>query len=409
MTLVDRCRRGDIDPAVTQAALNENMSAEELAQRIARGTAVIPRNKARNFSAVAIGEGLKIKINANIGTSALDSSCDQELQKLECAVRYGAHSVMDLSTGRDLHDVLGRVLAHSPVMIGTVPLYAAACRGSFDKEQLFAEIETQAKAGVDFMTLHCGITKHTLERHDPSSRVTGIVSRGGAIVARYMKQHGCENPFYEHYDRLLEIARAHEITISLGDGLRPGAGADSLDALQLGELYTLGELVTRARDAGVQVMVEGPGHVPLNEIAAQVALQKKVCQGAPFYVLGPLVTDSVPGYDHIAAAIGGALAAWHGADFLCYVTPAEHLCLPDIEDVRQGVIASVIAARAAEVARGYPDAVARDRRISQARKAFDWETIFELACDGEYARAKQKTTPPDKMCTMCGELCAMRQ
>jgi len=409
MTLIDRCRRGEVDPIVKEAAAKENMSAGDLARRVAEGKAVIPRNRARSFKAEAIGEGLRVKINANIGTSSLDSSLKNEIEKLHCAVRYGAHSVMDLSTGADHREVLARVLEESPVMIGTVPLYAAASGGAkFDRDSLFRQIEAQAKAGVDFMTLHCGLTKSALEQYDPSQRVTGIVSRGGALLARYMKTNGCENPLYEEFDWLLDIARTYEITLSLGDGLRPGAGADSLDTLQLSELCILGSLVRRAREAGVQVMVEGPGHVPMNEIGAQIALQKKICDGAPFYVLGPLVTDSVPGYDHIAAAIGGAIAAWHGADFLCYVTPAEHLTLPDLEDVREGVIASVIAARAAEVARGYPAAISRDRRISEARKAFDWETIFSLACDPDGARAKRKKTDSAQMCTMCGELCAMR-
>lgn len=418
-TQLQYANRGVVTPEMEQAALHDGVSPNWLCSQISLGRCVLPKNINRTFKARAIGEGLSTKVNANIGTSGKRCHIDEELDKLNVAVKYGADSVMDLSTGGDLHQILQKVLKHSPVMVGTVPIYTVVARKDiapdsdkalFDPEEIFTEIETQAKMGVDFMTLHCAITKSSIRFFDTFKRTTGIVSRGGSLIYKYIKTTGLENPLYEHYDRILEICQKYDVTISLGDGLRPGCGADANDSIQIEELLVQGELVQRARAKGVQVMVEGPGHMPLNQIEMNMKLMKRVCDGAPLYVLGPLTTDAAAGYDHIAGAIGGAIAATHGANFLCYVTPAEHLCLPTTEDVKQGVVASRIAAHSADVANGLPLAVINDLKLSQARYSLNWGKMFDFMLEPELARKRkdESESKTDDYCTMCGELCAMK-
>lgn len=394
----------------------EGIEPERLARLLASGRAVIPCNpRHTKLAPCGIGEGLRVKINANIGTSKDHADLKEELEKLRTAIRYGADAVMDLSTGGDTRGVRRRIVAASTVPVGTVPIYEAACRKagsggvlSMSSDDLFRSIVEHAKDGIDFMTVHCGVTNETAESLKKHKRVTGVVSRGGAILVAWMHHNGAENPLFSEYDYLLELAKEHGFALSLGDGLRPGSTADASDIPQMHELMVLGKLVERARAAGVQAMVEGPGHVPMNQIEANVKIEKAVCRGAPFYVLGPLVCDVGAGYDHIVGAIGGAIAAYHGADFLCYVTPSEHLSLPTADDVREGVIASRIAAHAADLARG------RDRdwdlRMSSARKAFDWESMFDLTLDPDKARAYRRRRKPrsPEVCSMCGDLCAMK-
>lgn len=394
----------------------EGVEPARLNKLFISGRVVIPSNPRHgNLRPCAIGEGMRIKVNANIGTSRDYVNVKEELEKARVAIRYGADAIMDLSTGGNLKDIRRKIIKASTVPVGTVPIYEAVCRTAgkggpttMDADDLFKTIESHAKEGVDFMTVHCGVTKKTAASLKKHRRVTGVVSRGGALLVAWMHENGQENPLYEDYDHLLDMARDYGFTLSLGDGLRPGSIADATDVPQLHELIVLGKLVERARDAGVQAMVEGPGHVPLNQIEANVRIEKAVCKGAPFYVLGPLVCDVGAGYDHITGAIGGALAAYFGADFLCYVTPSEHLSLPTVDDVREGVVASRIAAHAADIARGRD--ASWDRRMSAARKAFDWETMFDLSVDPEKARAyhDRRRSKSDKVCSMCGELCAMK-
>jgi len=420
MTQMLAARRGEITPAMEQVLAGERISTTDLLSGVAAGTIAIPANRNHHdLKAYGIGKGLKVKINANLGTSSDASDLEGELAKLKVAVDYGAHAVMDLSTGGDLDEVMQAILAHCPVPLGTVPIYRVAQEGvarhgffgDVTVDEMFAVIERQARLGVDFMTIHCGVNLRTLESLKECGRVTDVVSRGGAFMVEWMIYNERENPFYEYYDRLLEIALEHDVTLSLGDGLRPGCLADASDRPQLQELIYLGELTDRAREAGVQVMIEGPGHVPLNQIATNMQIQKSICKEAPFYVLGPLVTDVAPGYDHITAAIGGAVAAAAGADFLCYVTPAEHLCLPTAEDVREGVIASLIAAHAGDIARGLPGALDWDRQMAEKRKQLDWQGQIELAIDPEKARARRRESLPadEEVCTMCGEFCAIKK
>ncbi len=398
------------------AAEAEGVEPDVLERLLQQGRVVIPLNP-RHGSArpTAIGEGMSVKINANIGTSRDLVDVAQELEKVRVAVEFGADAVMDLSTGGNIGDIRRQVMKEASVPVGTVPIYEAMCRAAergdplgMSPEDLFKVIEQHAKDGVDFMTVHCGVTRATAETLRASGRVTGVVSRGGAMLIAWMHQNDAENPLYSDYDHLLDLARDHGFTLSLGDGLRPGSVADATDAPQVEELKVLGQLVGRARDAGVQVMVEGPGHVPLDQVEHNVRLEKAVCDGAPFYVLGPLVCDVAVGYDHIAGAIGGALAAYHGADFLCYVTPSEHLALPTVDDVREGVIASRIAAHAADLARGRGGDW--DRRMSEARRAFDWPRMFELSMNPAKAKEYRERGRREgsQACSMCGELCAMK-
>jgi len=418
MTLLESARQGKITAEMEQAAQYDGVPPEEIREKLARGVVVVPKNRLHNFSARGIGAGLSTKINANIGTSASHANFPEELGKLKTAIDAGADAVMDLSTGGDIDAILSAMIADSSVMIGTVPIYRSVSRlfqegrktGELTEEMIFKDIEDEAKMGVDFITVHCGITRRTLEVLGGCERVMGIVSRGGSLMAEWTMLHKRENPLYEYFDRLLEIARQYEVTLSLGDGLRPGAIHDAEDRAQIAELTVLGELVERARKAGVQAMVEGPGHVPLNRIAGDMKLQKRLCGGAPYYVLGPLPTDIAPGYDHIVGAIGGAIAAANGADFLCYVTPAEHLGLPTLHDVYDGVIASRIAAHIGDIEKGIPGAWERNERMSSARRRFDWEGMFSLAIDPARARrVRDLTEDKDRdVCTMCGELCAIK-
>lgn len=417
MTQLELARQGIISPQMKSVAEHEGLEDEIVRQGVANGIIVIPVN-AHHSGVIpcGIGQGLRTKVNANIGTSSDYGGIDTELEKLRVTIDCGADTVMDLSTGGDIAAVRRAIIGATSLAIGTVPIYQAGIEaiekyGAIVKmtaDDLFDVIEEQARDGVDFMTVHCGVTRPVIARLKQQGRVTDVVSRGGAFLIGWILHNERENPLYEQYDRLLEIARKFDVTLSLGDGLRPGSQADATDRAQIEELLTLGELVDRARQAGVQVMIEGPGHVPLNQIEANVHLEKAVCKGAPFYVLGPLVTDIGAGYDHITGAIGGAIAAAAGADFLCYVTPAEHLGLPDTEDVRQGVIASRIAAHAADIVKGVKGAAEWDRRMSIARKKLDWEEQARLSIDPERSRqVHHRHVPSGTACSMCGQFCAM--
>jgi len=417
MTQLELAKRGALSPQMKHVAQQESVSEETIQQYVAEGTIVIPAN-VNHTSLVprGIGKGLTVKVNANIGTSSDYGSIDSELEKLRLTIQFGADAVMDLSTGGDISSIRQAIVAASTLPVGTVPIYQAGIEAierhgaivNMSIDDLFAAIEQQAEEGVDFMTVHCGVTQATIARLKRQRRVTDIVSRGGAFLVGWMLHNDQENPLYEYYDRLLELARRFDITLSLGDGMRPGSLADATDRAQVEELIVLGELVERAREAGVQAMVEGPGHVPLDQITTNVQLEKSLCHGAPFYVLGPLVTDIAAGYDHITAAIGGAIAAASGADFLCYVTPAEHLSLPDAEDVKIGVIASRIAAHAADIARGTKRAAEWDRKMSVARKNLDWESQAALSLDPEKVRlVHNKYASAGPACSMCGDYCAM--
>ncbi len=404
---------------IKRVAKDEGLEAGFVKEEVQKGTIVILKNKMhKKCKPVGVGKGLSTKINVNLGTSPDMCEFDLELKKLELSHQLGADTVMDLSTGGEIRDLRVEILNRSEIPVGTVPIYEAVCRlarngrslEEMTKDSLFSVIEDHLKTGVDFLTVHCGLTTRALPIIEERKRITGIVSRGGSFLYRWMKAHNKENPLYESYDELLDLTKEYNATLSLGDGLRPGSIADSTDRTQVEELLVLGELVDRARRKGVQAMVEGPGHIPIHEIEANVLLEKKLCKGAPFYVLGPLVIDCAPGYDHIVSAIGGAIAASAGADFLCYVTPSEHLSLPDLEDVRQGIIASRIAAHAADIAKGAVKAQELDDQISKARKRFDWEKVMNLGLDPERARRKRGEVGSDyKKCTMCGEHCAMRE
>jgi phosphomethylpyrimidine synthase len=420
MTLMYRARQGEITPEIARAAKDERIDPEKLRSLIAAGRAVICKNKLRrDIRPVPVGEGLTIKVNANFGSSRDRADINLELEKMRAAVEAGADAVMDLSTGGPIDEIRRAVLAECDVPLGTVPIYQAAADGTLagkswvdlTADDFFAGIVKQAEDGVDFMTVHCGVTRSTIEKLVREGRRLDIVSRGGSLLAEWMQYNNKENPFFEQYDRLVDICREYDITISLGDGLRPGCLADATDRAQIHELMILGELTDRAWDRDVQVMIEGPGHVPMNQIAANMILQKRLCHGAPFYVLGPLVTDIAPGYDHITAAIGGAIAAWSGADFLCYVTPSEHLRLPPVEDVREGVIATRIAGHAADIARGIPGAMDRDNIMADARRNFDWKTQIEVSIDPKRAREWRGGSMPttdESTCTMCADLCAIK-
>jgi len=417
MTQLELAKQGIISPQMEAVAQCEGVEAESIRQGVAGGTIVIPANTNHaNLVPCGIGQGLKTKVNANIGTSADFCNLDVEMEKLRVAIDFGADTVMDLSTGGDISAIRREIIAASSVPIGTVPIYQVGIEaidrhGAIVKmtvDELFAVIEEHARDGVDFLTVHCGVTRSAVARLKEQGRVTDVVSRGGAFLIGWMLHNERENPLYEYYDRLLDIAKQFDVTLSLGDGLRPGSLADATDRAQIEELLVIGELVKRARQAGVQAMVEGPGHVPLHQVEANVRLQKAICKGAPFYVLGPLVTDVAAGYDHIAGAIGGAVAAAAGTDFLCYVTPAEHLCLPDPDDVKQGVIASRIAAHAGDIAKGVTGAQEWDDKMSVARKKLDWEEQARLSLDPELSRRiHRKHAAAGSACSMCGPYCAM--
>jgi phosphomethylpyrimidine synthase len=417
LTEFEKARKGEISEALGRVARDEGIEAETLRRYVADGRAVITGTAREHCTPLGIGKGLRTKVNANIGTSPDHADIDVELEKLRVSIEARADTVMDLSTGGDIDAVRRAVLEASTVAIGTVPIYQAVVdatrRGSeladCTVDDFFEIVQRHCADGVDFLTIHCGLTRR-LAREVARSRTAGVVSRGGCFLLQWMTSNEQENPYYEHYDRLLDIAHEHDVALSLGDGLRPGAIADSSDRAQMGELLVIGGLVTRARERGVSVFVEGPGHVPLHEIPSNMILQKKVCHGAPFYVLGPLVTDVAPGYDHITAAIGGAVAAWYGADFLCYVTPAEHLRLPSVEDVREGIIASRIAAHAGDIAKGLPGSDAWDNRVSRARAKLDWEEVLSSSIDPERARSMydRSTGGGEDLCSMCGIFCAIR-
>lgn len=418
MTQLTQAKQGLITAEMRAVAQYEGVEPEYIRDAVAEGTLVIPKNINHSFKPRGIGKGLRTKVNANIGTSEDHKDLSEELEKLKVALEAGADSVMDLSTGGDLGLIRKEVISRSEVMVGTVPIYQAATQLArrneslirLDPEELFDVIEEHAASGVDYITVHCGVTRRSLERLSEDKRLLGIVSRGGSILAAWIRHNKKENPLYEQYDRLLEVAARYDVTLSLGDGLRPGSVIDASDSCQFEELMTLGELAQRARGKGVQSMIEGPGHVPLDQIALNVVLQKKICHGAPFYVLGPLTTDIAPGYDHITAAIGGAISAAAGADFLCYVTPAEHLRLPTIEDVRLGVIGARIAAHSGDIAKGVKGAIERDREMSKMRGALDWEGMYRCAIDPSTARQmRMQSEDYDKeVCTMCGYLCSIR-
>jgi phosphomethylpyrimidine synthase len=411
-------RKGRITDAVKAVAAREGMEAASVRDLVACGRAIIlSNNRHKHFTPRGVGANLSIKVNANIGTSPERVNIEEELEKLRVAEDAGADAVMDLSTGGDLDEIRKLVMSHAQVPIGTVPIYQAAVRAVAKKhtitrmepEDLFEVIERHGADGVDFVTIHAGVTRGVLERLKKQGRITDIVSRGGAFLTEWMIVNNRENPLYEQFDRLVAIAKKYDMCLSLGDGLRPGSIADATDRTQVEELIVLGELCEEAQKNGVQVMIEGPGHVPLNQIEANIVLEKKLCKEAPFYVLGPIVTDVAPGYDHITSAIGGALAGFYGADFICYVTPSEHLGLPTIQDVREGVVVARIAAHAADLARGNKAAWLRDEQMSRYRKALDWEGQTRTAIDPEKITAfrKERNLQSD-VCSMCGEYCAMK-
>jgi len=417
MTQVELARNGIVSPQVKRVAEKEGLQVDFILQGLIDGTIVIPANpNHKNLIPCGIGKGLSTKVNANIGTSSDLCDLDVELRKLQSAIDSGSDTVMDLSTGGDISAIRRALIASSTVPIGTVPIYQAGIE-AIDKhgtivkmtvDEIFTVIEEQAKDGVDFMTVHCGVTQASVARLKKQGRITGIVSRGGAFHTGWMLHNERENPLYQYYDRLLELAHKYNFALSLGDGLRPGSIADATDRAQIQELIIQGELVKRAREVGIQAFVEGPGHLTLEQIASNVQLEKILCHGAPFYVLGPLVTDISAGYDHITGAIGGAIAAAAGTDFLCYVTPTEHLSLPDVEDVKQGVIASRIAAHVGDIVKGVKGAREWDEKMSRARKNLDWRAQTELSLDPELSRRIHGKIPTiEKTCSMCGKYCAL--
>ena len=415
-TQMDAAKHGIITPQIATVAEKENRTPEWVRERVAAGTIAIPANVHHtSLSAEGIGDGLRAKINVNLGISGDAKDYELEMNKVKMSVEMGAESIMDLSNYGKTHDFRKKLIDYSPAMIGTVPMYDAI--GYLDKDLLdisaddfLRVVEAHAKEGVDFMTIHAGINRRAVEAFRREGRRMNIVSRGGSLLFAWMMMTGNENPFFERYDDVLEILREHDVTISIGDALRPGCLDDSSDAGQISELIEIGHLTERAWAADVQVLVEGPGHMAMNEIAANMAMEKRICHGAPFYVLGPLVTDIAPGYDHITSAIGGAIAAANGANFLCYVTPAEHLRLPDLDDVREGIMASKIAAHAADIANGLPGARDRDNAMADARHKLDWEAMFQVALDPDKARRYYESTPPAERhtCSMCGKMCAVR-
>jgi phosphomethylpyrimidine synthase len=413
---MDAARKGIATPELWAAARYEGIGEDALMKLVARGHAVIPANRLHSTLAPrAVGRALKTKINVNLGISRDCSDFETEMEKVRSAISLGADAIMDLSSAGDTGPFRRRLVSESPAMIGTVPAYDAVIRLGKPLRDITADewidtVRVHAEDGVDFQTVHCGITREQMARIKGRERITGIVSRGGSLLFAWMAMTGNENPYYERFDEILDICEKYDVTLSLGDACRPGCTADSSDAAQISELVLLGDLARRARAHNVQVIIEGPGHMSLDEIDANMKLERRLCGDAPFYVLGPLVTDIAPGYDHITAAIGGTLAAASGAAFLCYVTPAEHLRLPDLDDMKEGIVASRIAAHAADIAKGIPDARAVDDRMSAARRDLDWETMFSLAIDPEKARRYRASSLPadEDSCTMCGKMCAVR-
>ncbi|NLD48441.1 MAG: phosphomethylpyrimidine synthase ThiC [Clostridiaceae bacterium] len=415
-TQMDAARKGIITEEMKLVAGKEDRNVEEILSLMAVGKVIIPANRNhKSLDPEGIGEGLRTKINVNLGISKDCCNMDLEMEKVKKAIELKAEAIMDLSSFGKTSDFRRELVRISPAMIGTVPVYDAI--GYYDKElkeitakEFLEVVEKHARDGVDFMTIHAGVNRQTAERFKKNGRLTNIVSRGGSLIFAWMELTGNENPFYEHFDRLLEIFEEYDVSMSLGDAMRPGSINDSTDASQIEELIVLGELTKRSWERNVQVMVEGPGHMAINEIAANMILQKRLCHGAPFYVLGPIVTDVAPGYDHITSAIGGAIAAANGADFLCYVTPAEHLKLPDLDDMKEGIIASRIAAHAADIAKGIKGAREWDYKMSEARKELDWNRMFELSIDGEKPKKYREGSIPEHedSCTMCGKMCAVR-
>jgi phosphomethylpyrimidine synthase len=416
-TQIEAARKGYVTKEMKQVAAIENIDIDQLSRFIAEGKIVIPANKKHvNLKAGGIGEGLKTKINVNLGISKDCCNLDKEMEKVRYALDLNVDSIMDLSCHGKTREFREKLVQISSAMIGTVPIYDAV--GYYEKQlkdisvdEFFQVVEIHAEDGVDFMTIHAGLNRHVAEIIKKNRRVTNIVSRGGSLLFDWMEQNHCENPFYEHFDRLLEICQHYDICLSLGDGCRPGSIADSTDSSQVGELIVLGELTQMAWEKNVQVMIEGPGHMAVNEISANMMLEKKLCHGAPFYVLGPIVTDIAPGYDHITSAIGGAIAASSGADFLCYVTPAEHLRLPDLHDMKEGIIATKIAAHAGDIVKGIKGTREWDKKMSQARQELNWEQMFALAIDPKKAKEYRKSSIPEHedTCTMCGKMCAVRR
>ncbi len=415
-TQMEAAKKGIITPEMKTVAEKEYTQPEKIRESVARGEVCIPANiRHTSLSAEGIGAGLRTKINVNLGISGDCNNYDVEMQKVDMALKYGAEAIMDLSNYGKTNTFRRELVAKSPAMIGTVPMYDAIGYLEKDLREITAKdflkvVRAHAEEGVDFMTIHAGINRRAVEAFRREPRKMNIVSRGGSLLFAWMAMTGNENPFFEYYDDVLDILREYDVTISLGDALRPGCIDDSTDAGQIAELIELGALTERAWKRDVQVMVEGPGHMAMNEIAANMRLQKRLCHNAPFYVLGPLVTDIAPGYDHITSAIGGAIAAANGADFLCYVTPAEHLRLPDLNDVKEGIIASRIAAHAADIAKGVPHARDKDDAMAKARHDTDWEEMFKIAIDGDKAREYFESTPPSDRhtCSMCGKMCAVR-
>jgi len=418
MLQVREAKKGRATEEMEKVADNEEISLESLVKEVASGRVVIPKNvKKEEIDPIGIGKGLRTKINANVGTSPDFDDFDEEVEKAKIAVKNGADTVMDLSTGGDLDKIRKEIISSLDVPVGSVPIYHAAVKSTRRKDDviemtsddIFNSIREHAEDGMDYVTIHCGVTKDAIETLKDRGRLMDFVSRGGSFLAAWILHNGEENPLYDEFDYLMEIAREYDLTLSLGDGLRPGCIADASDDAQFRELLTLGELVEKSREGDVQAMVEGPGHLPLDHVESNVKLQKEICNGAPFYVLGPLVTDIAPGYDHIVGAIGGALAAWKGADYLCYVTPSEHLCLPSKQDVKEGVIASKLAAHAADLANGLDRDM--DKDMSEARRDFDWEKQFKMALDSEKAKDMREERPtevdPDT-CSMCSNLCALK-
>ena len=417
-TQMDAARKGIATPQMKAVAEKEHMPLEQLMELVAKGQVAICANKAHTcLDPQGVGSMLRTKINVNLGVSRDCKDYDIEMKKVQSAIDLGAEAIMDLSSHGDTQPFRKKLVAECPAMIGTVPVYDSVIHyqrdlGTLSAQDFIDVVRLHAEDGVDFVTLHCGITRKTIDQIRHHKRKMNIVSRGGSLVFAWMTMTGEENPFYEHFDEILDICEKHDVTISLGDACRPGCLADATDVCQIEELVRLGELTKRAWEHNVQVMVEGPGHVPLNQVAANMQVQQSICMGAPFYVLGPLVTDIAPGYDHITAAIGGAVAAMSGAAFLCYVTPAEHLALPNVEDVKQGIIASKIAAHAADIAKGIPGAREIDDKMADARRALDWEAQFACALDPDTARAIRDSRKPEDdhsdTCSMCGKFCAVR-